>query len=223
MPRATRHIPIMMIPPAALFLAAVACSGGGTPQAATPQATAAPPTQDAALSTLALGDPTQDLLNAFLKSVNAYPYRVTQTDVGSTSTATVVYEAVSVDHWHETWDSTSGKPKGEIIFVDGTAHWTSESGGWQDSVEPPPGAPSPTDTIKALASFVTDVQRGAETTWNGIPVWTYTFQLGGGPATALVGTIDGLPHQAQVEFTEPVPVSSTFEYEYGVTLDIQAP
>ena len=222
MPRAFRRTPLM-IALAAVLLAAIACSSGGTPKAATPVAATAPPTQAAAQPTLPLGDPTQDLLNAFLKSVNAYPYRVTQTDVGSTSTATVVYEAVSVDRWHETWDSTTGKPKGEIIFVDGTAHWTSESGGWQDSVEPPPGAATPTDTIKALASFVSSAQRGAETTWQGIPVWTYTFTINGGPGTALIGTTDGLPHQTQVEFSEPVPVTSTFVYEYGVALDIQAP
>jgi len=224
----------------ALSLALTAC-GGSTEQNAAPTEN---PSQQEALPTpteaqteppanvqgpyLPSGDDRKDLIQAFLRLGEAYPYRLTETSVisGCGEQVRVVEFASDVES-HTVWSGCS--MNSEVIatatqwffYVNGA--WTSTSDVPAESAE----APILADLIREGLQSVT---LSGNEDLNGDDCYVYDVVLALNAETLANGTVwiaaaDGLPHQSHAQYNmSGVDVDTITVYDnFGIPVIIQPP
>jgi hypothetical protein len=212
----------------ALGVSILACNSGAPLPSSTAVVPAAPTAASANLPAAKPPntDPRQAVIDAFTKLDSAYPYRLTETDsalICSQQLRTTDFAAR--DEWHATW---SGCLSGEAISTGGTTYYLT-NGSWSTTGEAPPGTEQEARIGELVKASLKNVQTAGNETFNGLRTFVYSFDvqdsalnITGGKVW--IGAADGLPHRVQASFSiSGMGVSTTLEYEYGISVNIKAP
>ena len=185
----------------------------------------------------ASGNPRQDLVDAFRKLNNAYPYRLTETSSASVNKqsavqSTRVVEFEAADRVHAKISSGTGGPIESVTL--GDKKYLKLGSAWTEG-EGRSAAANQDMTAKMeklMESATKEVQAAGSETVNGTPCYVYTYRfdmdLGGktysGTGKTWVGESDGLPHQVDGEYNSSnYRWSHHIVYEYRVNIKIAKP
>ena len=179
----------------------------------------------------------QDIATAFSTSELSYPYRLT--DIYSSSTCsketTKVVEVASYGEWHLKGTGGCQDFPIEIIMTGGKAY-AMDQGYYGDQKWHEEDATQDENLYRAHVSTidigeVQNLQHTGDENLKGISTSVYTFDFEtpskkGTDVKVGIGAKDGLVHQVQAVISLPangIEIHTQFTYEYGISVDIQAP